>query len=182
MKTLKLVALESALATAIFSFGLDKAEACTASQYSVATQAKYYATTYITLASHYAGLTGNGIYNSYAQTYWENWNSWNTNLMAQNTKAGCYAATLNFQHYLAQMQHNVTAMQGYISSAQSAAASATISSSTNASNVSGTVLSSELSGADIAQVSDSSTQSTEENDDNQVVAPALSSNRILLVE
>ena len=107
--------------------GQSIANACSSSQGAVADNARSLGITYINLAVQYQQLTGNGVYKGYASTYWQNQLSWRAVFNAATNKAECYKATLDLQHWTAQMNVNVNSLQAYINeivAAQQAAATA----------------------------------------------------------
>ncbi len=164
------------------------ANACSSSQGAVADNARSLGITYINLAVQYQQLTGNGVYKGSAQTYWQNQLSWRDAFNAASNKAECYIATLNLQHWSAQMTYNVNALQAYVNeviASQQAAANAAAVAAQQAADAAAAAAAqqaADAAAAAAAQQANNNSNNNNSTDTQTTVNSDLKFNRIVFVE
>ena len=159
------------------------ANACSASQGAVADNARSLGISYLNLAIQYATLTGNTYYKGVAATAWQNQLSWRAVFNAATNRAECYKATLDLQHWTAQMNNMYSGLASVITALQqsSSTASSAASSTSSASSQTSSASSQASSASSVSSTSSTSSSSTQTSS-SSVDYSEVKENRIVLIE
>ena len=152
------------------------ANACSASQGAVADNARSLGISYLNLAIQYATLTGNTYYKGVAATAWQNQLTWRAAYNAASSKSACYKATLDLQHWTAQMNNMYSGLSSLIASLQQSSSSV----SSTASSTSST--SSQASSTSSVSSTTTSSSSSTQTSSSSVDYSDVKENRIVLIE